>query len=43
MMQSPDTAGNGTCGITKNTSGRYVQSAEALYLLVQSSKVSGTM
>jgi hypothetical protein len=41
-MQSMDIAGNGTCGITKDTSGKYVQSAEVLYLLVQSLKASGT-
>ena len=43
MMQSLDIAGNGTYGITKNTSGKYVHSAEVLYLLVQSLKVSGTI
>jgi len=42
-MQSMDIAGNGTCGITKDTSGKYVQSAEVVYLLVQSLKASGTM
>jgi hypothetical protein len=48
LQKSSDDAINGhcghwTCGITKNTSGKYVQSTEVLYLLVQSLKASGTM
>lgn len=43
MMHSMDIADSGACGITKNTFGKYAQSAEVLYLLVQSLKVGGAV
>ena len=48
LQKSPDDAITGHCGKWdlwdhKNTSGKYVHSAEVLYLLVQSLKVSGAM